>query len=252
MPLQPPIAVRGQTNVITASPLAVRVTDLAEYDDPGRRGRIGRGQLWVKRGRGRRGARRRLWRGREYWRGRDDRGGGRFRRTASAAGVAGGLPHGERVADVFGDRYVGLAGGGGDGGAAFALAVAAQPLVGVGGGAVRPGAVLLAQRLTLLGAARDRSGAPVLTGAGGTTTAVANDCCRAARAAGVARGLLHADRVADVFGDRFVGLAGGAGDRRRSLRLCRRTAATGMRSRWGCSSTSRAARSASGPAGRCP
>ena len=63
--------------------------------------------------------------------------------------------------------------------------------------------------------------------------------------------LLHAQLVADVFGDRRVGLGCRAGDRGAARCPRRCSAATGRCSPSGSSSRTRAPRSASGLAGRC-
>src|SRR5207302_1096191 len=89
--------------------------------------------------------------------GRDDgRCGGRGRRRAGTVGVARGLLDAERVADVAGDRHVCPARRSSDLYAAVAFRVALLPLVGKRSRAVRPRAVRLGQRLTLLGGAADR------------------------------------------------------------------------------------------------
>ncbi len=86
----------------------------------------------------------------------DERGRSRFGRATRAARVAGGLCHTQLVPDVFGDRRVGLVGRATDRHTARTRRVAAQPLIDVPGGRVRPFTVLLGQRLALLGRAGDR------------------------------------------------------------------------------------------------
>src|SRR5205823_4092481 len=88
---------------------------------------------------------------------------------------------------------------------------ALQPLIAEAGRAVRPLAVDLGERLTLLGGARDARSGLVRRCRWDDD----RGCARgrgAARAAFVARGLLHPDRVADFARERDEGLAGGAGD----------------------------------------
>src|SRR5207245_1229915 len=80
-------------------------------------------------------------------------------------------------------------------------------------GTVRPGAVVLGQRLALLGSAGDRRRRAV-GGRGWHDDRRGGGGRRSARAVGVAGRLLHPDRVADICRRDFVGLFGGAVDRR--------------------------------------
>src|SRR5207245_2894557 len=108
--------------------------------------------------------------------------------------------------------HVCLGGGAGDFFAIGARAFALQPLVGEARRFVRPRAVVLGQRLALLVGAGDRGRRAVdrnrRRGDGGR----GGGGRRFARAAAVARGLLHLDRVTDVGGRGHVCLGGGAGD----------------------------------------
>src|SRR4029077_12292657 len=137
-------------------------------------------------------------------------GGGGF--FAWSAGVAGGLLDPQLVAHVACQRFVALFGGARDVAAAFTQVVALQPLVGVAGGVVRPGAVFLSQRFFLLGGAGD------FRRRRGERDGWQHDRGRFrgggffAWSAGVARGLLHPQLVPHVSGDRFVALFGGARD----------------------------------------
>src|SRR5207244_1844609 len=105
---------------------------------------------------------------------------------------------------------VGPAARAGDPVPAVACGVTALPLVGVADGPVRPGAVVLGQRLPLPRAARDR-GRRSVDGQRRGDTSCWRGGGRATRAARVARRLLNADRVFDVFGCEHICLAGGAG-----------------------------------------
>src|SRR5207245_1271579 len=111
----------------------------------------------------------------------------------------------DRVGCVAGRGYVGLFGRDGDRHAAVAFGVALLPLIRERGGAVRPRAVRLCERLALLGGAADRRG----RGVGRRRDQYGGGLSRrgrAARAACIGRSLLNSDRVAYVAGRGYVGL----------------------------------------------
>src|SRR5439155_884283 len=135
------------------------------------------------------------------------------RRAARATRVAGCFLHPERVSHVGGRHFVGLVARAGDGRAAAAFAVAPQPLVGEAGGCLRPGSPVLGQRLALLRGAGDRGRGFV----GRLRSFGEHDGRRfgargSARTAGVARRLLHPERVYHVSVRGDVAIVAGAGD----------------------------------------
>ncbi len=121
----------------------------------------------------------------------------RFGRFAGAAGVAGRLADDEGVADIAAENHVGRAGRAGNRFAAFSRGVAAQPLVAVAAGRVRPRAVGDQQRLALLRGAGDGGGRGV-RGRRGRHHRSGIRAGRFAAAAGVAGRLPQAQRVADI------------------------------------------------------
>src|SRR6185369_1557894 len=164
--------------------------------------------LWRARDRGRRGIRRR-------------RGGGRLydlRRIGAGAARTGAVGTGDgdadRRADVGGGQRVALAAGAVDVGAAAAAAVAAPPLVGEADRRrPAPAAGVGAQRLPVLGRARDRGRRGVRRRrGGGRLYDLRRIGAGAARTGAVGTGDGDADRRADVGGGQRVALAAGAVD----------------------------------------